>query len=319
MAKKSITTVGIEFDNLGIRAAKVTSVRKKKKIIYLLEGLEEVAGDFSKDDILAQGLKEMCGKIGLKAKDRVVASLSGKQVYVTHVKFKPLPVMEMKNALRFEIRKNLPFEAAGAALDYQILEGRTPEEKARPTVMVTAVASQLLERLIQVLGKADIRPWIVDVLPMVIANAFWVARDTPPPMAAHVMVHFSPDVCNLVIDGVSAPFFSRSVYFAAEEIYGKAAKPVPEQDRAKRLEGLAEELRRSLSYYEKTFGVSNFGWVYLVGNYVQNPDLRALIREKLGLPVDETPLLERIGSEVESVPGRFDLAVTLALRGKEES
>jgi Tfp pilus assembly PilM family ATPase len=125
-------------------------------------------------------------------------------------------------------------------------------------------------------------------------------------------------MCNVVLDGDGASFYSRSIYFSAEEVYGKAEKPLSDAERAARLEGLGEVLRRSLSYYEKTFGISKFGWVYLLGNHAQQPDLIKLVRDKTALPTDQASLLDRIGCDARTEPGKFDLAVTLALRGREE-
>jgi Tfp pilus assembly PilM family ATPase len=317
MARKTITSVGVEFDMLGLRAARVTTVLQGRETEVKVEELEETTGDYSKDEALAAALKAAGEELSVKPKDRVVVSLSGKQVYISQIKFKEMPDAEMKNALRFEIRKNLPFDAAGAVLDYQVAEGSDPDKKGKSTVTVTAVASALLDRTLRLLEKAALKPWIVDVLPLALANAFWAGRPAEDPDMAHAIVHFAPDVCNVVIDGESAPFYMRSIYFSAEEIFGAAAKELAAREKTRRLEALGDELRRSLSYYEKTYNVSRYGWLCLAGNYAQHEELAGQVRDKVGLPVDETPLLTRINSRVQAPPGKFDLALALALRGGE--
>ena len=317
MARKIITSVGIEFDTLGLRAARVTTVLQGRETEYKVEELEESAGDYSKDEVLAAALKAMGEKLLVKPRDRVVVSLSGKQVYIAQIKFKEMPDAEMKNALRFEIRKNLPFDAAGAILDYQVAEGSDPEKKGKAAVTVSAVAGTLLDRALRLMDKAALKPWIVDVLPLALANAFWVGRPAEDPDMAHTIVHFAPDVCNVVIDGESAPFYMRSIYFSAEEIFGATGKDLAAREKTRRLDALGDELRRSLSYYEKTYNVSRYGWLYLAGNYAQHEELVSHVRDKVGLPVDEAPLLSRLNSRAQSAPGKFDLALALALRAGE--
>ncbi len=320
MASKTFSSLGFEFDNLGIRVARITAEHKGRKVAYTVDAVEETVGDFTQDDPLAAGIAALADKLGHKSKDRVVACVSGKQIYITQLKFKVLPIQEMNNALRFEIRKNLPFESSGSAIDFQVLEKPDPEKNIKPTVMVTAVANSLLERLLKVISKAGLTPWIIDVLPVTVANAYWMARSASEPRMAHVMAHFAPDVCSLVIDGDESPFYNRNIYFTTTELYGKqAVQSMPDSEKTRRLDVFAEELRRSLSYYEKTYGISNFGQIYLLGQCAHEEGLRTHLKNKLGLPLDPSPLLERLGGEPVSAPARFDAALALAIRGREDT
>lgn len=319
MAKPAFTCFGLDFDQLSIRAAKLGVFRHGKKIRYAVQDLQESAGDFAKDEALVAGLKALAGKIGIRPHDRIMTGVSGKQVFVTQLLFKALPDAEMKTALRFEIRKSLPFESAGSALDYQILDRPDPEKKGRSTVMVTVVARAVLDRQISLLDKAGLKPWIVDVLPVAVANAYWASRSADDIDTTAVIVHFMPDVCNLVIDGRSAPYYSRSIYFSAEELFGAKGHDLPERERLKRLDAFQDELRRSMAYYEKTYGVSNFGPLYLIGSYAGNEELLSLIATKTGLVPETVFLPERSGYETGVEPGRYDVALSLALRGAENA
>lgn len=319
MAKPICICIGIDFDALSVRAARVAVFRQGKKVRYHIQDLRESAGDFAKDDALAAALRAMAAQVGVRSHDRIVSCVSGKQVYVSQVLFKALPDAEMKTALRFEVRKSLPFESAGSALDYQVLDRPDPEKKGRSTIMVTVVAKALLDRQIFLLEKAGLKPWIVDVLPMAVANAYWAGRDRDEPDTAAVIIHFMPDVCNLVIDGRAVPFYSRSIYLSAEELFGAKARDLAERERQKRLDAFQDELRRSLAYYEKTYGFSNFGPLYVLGDYAANEELLSLITVKTGLSADVSTLPERLGCEAKADPGRFEVALSLALRAAENA
>ena len=113
MAKTLITSIGIEFDTMSIRAAKLNLVKSGSKTSVKVMGLSELYGDFSNDDNISGGMKKIKDKSSVTASDRVVTCLAGKQVYVAQMPFKKLADDEMKNALRIEIKKSLPFEVAG--------------------------------------------------------------------------------------------------------------------------------------------------------------------------------------------------------------
>lgn len=76
MARKTITSVGVEFDMLGLRAARVTTVLQGRETEVKVEELEETTGDYSKDEALAAALKAAGEKLSVKPRDRVVVSLS---------------------------------------------------------------------------------------------------------------------------------------------------------------------------------------------------------------------------------------------------
>jgi type IV pilus assembly protein PilM len=313
MAQKMSTSIGIDFDACGIRGVKVTAVASGKNIRFAVDNVFEVRGNYGREEELIDGLKQTREKLAGTSRDHFVACVTGKQVYAAQMPFRRLPTNEMANALKFEIRKNLPFEAASATIDYQILDNKD-EPAEQVSVMVTAVANPLLKKLLQIMEQAGIRPWIVDVMPVAVANTFWAGENDPVNMSANVVAHFSPEVCTLVIDGNGTPFYTRSIYFSAEEIYGKPSQPLSEPERERRVKALGEELARSLSFYEKTYNISNFGAICLMGDYIQAPDLLNLIHGRLNLRIKAPSLLQKLHSHVNAPPGKFDVAVALAMR-----
>jgi Tfp pilus assembly PilM family ATPase len=324
MAQNTVNSVGIEFDSFGIRATKLAVVNSGKNTRYAVDGILEVKGNFAKDDELIKGLSQIKEKMNITARDRIVACVSGKQVFVSQIPFRRLPDADMTNALKFEIRKNLPFDAASTSVDYQILDTLNPNSD-QITVMVTAVANSLLKKLLQQLDQAGLRPWIVDVMPISIANAFWASEYDPINMSANVIAHFAPEVCTLIVDGNGIPFYTRYIYFSAEELFGHpleekpapgvAAQPaITMQERERRIKALGEELARSLSFYEKTNNISSFSSICLMGEYVQTPELLNTIHSRLNLPIKAPSLLQKLHSHVNAPTGKFDVAISLAMR-----
>lgn len=314
MATKQSTTIGIEYDNHGIRAAKVGASRIGKDISYEVESLAEIRGSFTKDEELAQGLAQLKEKIPNTGADKVVSCLAGKQVYAAELPFRRLPDDEMKNALRFEIRKNLPFESAGSTLDYQIV-GEESKKSENVQVLVTAVANILLHRQTRALEKAGYKPSVVDVIPTAVANAFRAAHDEAELGAgtSHVALHVGPAVCTVVIDGDGVPFFTRNIYFSAADVLDPESG-IAQREKERRLNVLREEIVRSATYYENTYKTAPQPVVHLVGEYNDSSLLTSLFTEESPLSLAQSPMLEHLGAEVSVPKGKFDVAIGLGMR-----
>ena len=254
MAKTVMTSIGIEFDTISIRAVKLNILSGSSKSKVMVAGLSELRGDFSSDENLAGGMKKIKEKIAVSPTDLVATTLSGKQVYVAQIPFRKLPDEEMKNALRLEIKKSLSFEVAGAAIDFQMVEGTKKGDDAQ--FIVTAVPSVMVSRHLNMMERLGIKPYIVDVLPLSIANAFHLSQPSLALGLAYVVVHIGPIVTNVVICGDSTvPFFHRSIYFLCDELFGdnEQASALSGDDLDRKLNDLTEEIARSISFYGKTY------------------------------------------------------------------
>src|SRR5437868_4604895 len=81
-------TVGLEYDHLSIRGARLSSDGKGQ---FAVSHIEEIKGDFAEDSGLIDGLRQVKEKLGMAQRDTVVACLSGKQVFSTQLAFRNLP------------------------------------------------------------------------------------------------------------------------------------------------------------------------------------------------------------------------------------
>ena len=312
LAKASISSVGIEYDSASIRAARVTSKKSGDDYNFTIESVKEEKGDFDKGNKLVESLIKIKQKLSISSKDNVTSSIFGKQVYASQINFRNLPKSELEKALRFEIRKNISFNFANSIIDFQIL-GISDTPKDTITLMVTAVSNLLLNNYMKIMDHAGIKPSIIDVLPIVIANVFWTHEFNLLPDTAYVTAYFSTSVCTIVIDGENVPFYTRNIYFPALEIYTKSST-INDKRITDLLSDLRTELRRSLMYYEKTYNVSNFSTLYLIGEYAQAPEIINGLTSSIGLKVEYGNLAKKIDPSFQTEKGKFDLAIGLALR-----
>ncbi len=315
MVKRTIQTskpgfsIGIEHDQLGIRAARLSIDGRGGNAV---QQLEEVKGNFSDDDALIEGFRQIREKLSVGPRDSVIACLSGKQVFAAQMEFRQLPREEMEQALRLELRKSVAFEIATATLDFQILSDENTQS-GLVQVMVAVAANSALHRETRLLEKAGLKPTTVEVLALVIANALWTWQQGEPGGHPLVAMHLGPQVSTIVIDGNETPFYNRNVYFSAEEALGKSAQIA---DRENRIKELADEVTRSLAFYEKNAFGTGFKQLVLLGEFLDAPALEDQLSRHTRLPVTIMNLAASFGYSQPTVPGRFDLAVALALRGE---
>jgi Tfp pilus assembly PilM family ATPase len=293
---KVTVSIGIDFDARGVRMVKVKGIYTGKEVKPAIMGMHEVSGDYSQQEALIGALKSLAEKLKPK-------------------RLKAQPDADLKRALRSEIRKSLTFEMAGAALDYQVMDENGAKSDT-PLITVTAVAKTLIDQQTRILSKAGLMPAILDVLPAAIANTCWIAPSAEAMQPkAHVVAHLAPDLCTLVIDGHGIPFYTRSIYFAADRFFGPASGEIGAQEKSIQLDTLADELRRSLAYYSTTNGISDFLGISMIGNYVENAEVPMFFEEKTGLAVSGSSLLTRMGFTKQETPGKYDVAIALAVRG----
>lgn len=300
---------GIEHDAQSIRSARLSTDGRGG---FTVDRLEEVRGDFSEDVGLLEGFRKIRSLLNISTRDAVVACLTGKQVFATQLAFRKLAPEEMEQALRLELRKTVHFEVATSTLDFEILDEGDGSTGGEVQVMVAVASNGVLKKHLGHLEKAGLKAVAVDVLPVAVANAVWAWQGGGEGAHPLVALHLGPQVSTIVIDGEHSPFFNRNVYFPAEDAFGPNASAA---DQDKRLRSLADEITRSLLFYEKNCRVSGFQEVVLLGEYLDREPLVPLLRNVTGLSVKKMDLAGKFGSLREPMAGKFDLAVALALRG----
>lgn len=315
--KRSIQTskpgfiFGIEHDNHSIRAARVSTDGRGG---FAVDRLEEVKGNYSEDVGLLEGFRNIKAAMAIGNRDTVVICLAGKQVFASEIPFRNLGAEEMEQALRLELRKTVHFEVATATLDYEILDQDDGSSGSQIQVMVALASNSLLKRHLGLLDKAGLRAMAVDVLPVAVANALWAWKAGKEWNHPLVALHIGSQVSTIVIDGEHSSFFNRSIYFAAEDVFGPNATT---GDRDKRIRSLSDEISRSLVFYEKNSQVSGFQEILVLGEFLHEEVLLSQIQNNTGIQLKKMDLAGKLGSIREPMPGRFDLAVALALRGDE--
>jgi len=244
-------------------------------------------------------IKQILRDAGFRSK-QVVTSVSGRSVIVRYVNMPKMTEEELRNSVKFEADKYIPFEIDEVVMDCQILEedvgggdGDTPEMK----VLLVAVKKNLIEEHLALLQEAGLVSLAIDVDAFALGNAFEVrsqAQGGLPPEKVVALVDIGANKTNINIMKGSVSYFTREVYLAGNDFteavsrrfnYDNPAEAerlkCDPQDRIAEVEeailptldDLGNEIQLSFDYFENQFD-RVVEEVYISGGSGQLPGLQ---------------------------------------------
>ena len=208
---------------------------------------------------------------------RVVTSVSGKAVIVRYLTMYRMGADDLRNAIRFEADKYIPFDVDEVVLDCQPFEADGVGDLAPNEMRVLLVACKraVIDEQLRLLASAGLQPEIVDVDVFALGNAFETAVQRGPEggnrVSALVDVGASKTSVNLVRAGTS--LFTREIHAGGDafttaianrlglkqsEAESLKQRPGQEVERVRAavtpaVDDLAAEIRLSFEYFENQF------------------------------------------------------------------
>jgi len=173
--RRGKSVVGLDLGSQVVKAVEIT-----------LEGPEPVITGFARVEIppggdKAAALAELFKRGRFRSK-QVVTSVAGQSVVVRYVQMPKMSEPELKQAIRIEADRYVPFELDDVVLDCQPLkraghrggDGEAPAKDAPETMTVLLVACRqpLVEEQLKLLAGQNLQPLAVDVDVFALANAW---------------------------------------------------------------------------------------------------------------------------------------------------
>lgn len=173
MFRKNKSIVGLDIGSSVVKAIEIT-----------LEGPEPLVTGFARVEIppggsLAEAVSEAFRAGKFKSK-KVVTSVSGQSVVVRYVPMMRMSDTELKQAIRFETDKYLPFEIDEVVLDCQPLERPPTAGSAdgevmsdeQMTVLLAACKTGAIEDRVSLVQAQGLSPVAIDIDLFALANAW---------------------------------------------------------------------------------------------------------------------------------------------------
>ena len=273
--------------------------------------------------------------------DFVNISLSGPSTVIRYVNFPKMNEQELKQALKFEAQKHIPFSVEEVVLDSFILKEDLPDNKM--LVLIAAVKKDFLNQRIKLIEDAGLKANLVDIDSLALTNAFNYnyPQDDNPKYKAVALLNIGSSMSNLNILENGMPRLSRDIHIGGSnftqklmEMFSldfKAAEELkinPDAEKAKSVtatiesvfSNLASNIRTSFDYYESQ-STTSVAKIFLNGGGSKFVGLKDMLANLLGIEVESWDPLSNIKvpntvdtQKVNNLSGQLAVAVGLAIR-----
>lgn len=273
--------------------------------------------------------------------DLVNISFCGASTVIRYVNFLRMNKTELRQALKFEAQKHIPFSLNEVNLDAEVLKSDLPENKM--LVLLAAIKKELIQQRFRSLENAGLRPNIIDIDSLALVNSFnfnYPKVDVAENKSI-CLLNIGASISNVNILDNGIPRLSRDIHCGGAnftrklmdifEVDFKAAEELkinPPQDKLNKvkaavesvLANLAAEIRTSFDYYESQ-NTSSVVKIFLSGGASKTIALAEMLSASLGIPVElwdafgQIKISEKIDvQKLNNLSGQFNIAVGLGLR-----
>ena len=312
--------------NLGSQTITLAEFHREGRAGLILHGYRarDVVSENPTDPLrhgqITNAVREMLAELGIKSA-KVNYAVPSQSVFTRFVKLPAVEEEKIERIIAFEAQQNVPFPISEVVWDYQLVGGGTDEQLQ---VVLVAIKSDLLEVLNGAVESAGLRPVIIDVATMALANAFRY-NDTELG-GCSLLIDIGARTTNLIFLEQDK-IFTRNVPIGGSSITSALAKELNEpfsraearkkESKFTRLIGrtgdapaadidpisktivstmtrLHAEIMRSISHYRSQQAGSAPSRIYLCGGTSSTPHLRDFFADKLQLPIEIFDPLRRI-------------------------
>jgi len=270
-------------------------------------------------------------------------SLSGLSTIVRYIDLPHMSEEELKQSLKFEAQKYIPFPINEVNLDSCILRENPSDNKM--LVLIAAVKKEFINQHLKLIREAEIKVNTVSLDSLALVNAFNFNYSKEEYEAiknkAIALLNIGASMSNLSILENGLPVLSRDIYIAGnnltqriKDLFGTDQKSAEElkfsADKEKMdkiakvaeavLSDLAKELRVSFDYYESQ-STSSIIKIFLSGGCSALAGLKDMLANLLGIEVEYWNPFKRINitaeldlEKLKASSSHLAVAVGLALR-----
>jgi type IV pilus assembly protein PilM len=343
---KKRETVGLDIGASSVKAVQLQKGRGGHELVRLgiapLHPETIVDGVIMDSGTVISAIQQIFAENQIKTKDVVVA-VSGHSVIVKKIKVQRMKFEELEEQIPFEAEQYVPYAVEDVNLDFQILEGPSPESSDMDVLLV-AVKKDIINDYLSIISTAGLKAVVVDVDAFALQNAYEIAQESDRDQTVG-LVNLGAAVMNInIVQGGVSEFtrdsalggnrYTESIqkmlglsYEQAEslklggDVEGRSfedARPAIDMVNAE----LAAEIRRSFDFFRSSSHSDTIHRVVLSGGCARLPGLVDYLSENLEIPSEVANPLRHIRAEpkefdpeyLEVIAPQLAVSVGLALR-----
>ncbi len=314
-------------------------------------------GGVVEPNVLSNAIRGVLSSAGIR-RGKVVSAVGGQAVIVRELKVPKMSQADLRQAVRFEAGRYLPYSVRDVSMDFDVLGEVTEEGQLKVEVLLVAARQEIVDKHVQALHDAGLHPMILDVESFAVMRALESQARTDGGAAAAVFVDLGAETTDILVTEHDRLRLTRNVNIGGASLTRAVAArldvefPVAEELKKDKgrvlLEGeslpddqavlsiheamlpiltdLATELRRSLDYFQTRWRENRIGRVVLSGGTARLGNLDRFLSLELGIetivgdPFTNCTVPESVLStqERQRVAPAMSAAVGLAMRGAVE-
>lgn len=276
---------------------------------------------------------------------RAVVSVTGQNVLARVLRLPPIPEAEVKQAIRWEAERHLPFPVDEAVIDVQTVREVTEDGQRQLEVLLAAAPEGLVLTLIQTLEASRLTVVAVEVGALAMARGLGQTEGR----GDHALLNLGASTTDVAVVHDGVPQFTRTILAGADLVtqaigrhlkvdvgaaeqakvrYGMGWDEIPggaredyTTDVVEALGEIVTQVRRSLDFYKVQFPGAAVGDVILCGGGARLRHLDHHLATEFELPVTMgnplavvQPPARRQDATLTAVAPQFAVAAGLALR-----
>jgi len=333
----SKTRVGVDVGSTAVRVAEV-AVGDTPTVVRAAQAPLPVGavenGEVKQPDVVAQALRDVWGRAGVKAK-HVYLGVGNQRVVVREITLPWLPEKELRDTLAFQVQEFIPMASDEAVLDYDPLGELDQGGRRMQRILLVAAHRQMIGTLVESVTAAKHDQVAIDLTPFAIVRAIGTGDErldletqgdeAVVDVGAHVtsicvhdrgvtrFVRILPsggrDVTLAISRGLGIPDEVAEALKRGDAVElppDEEGRPQELPDRADvqrlaltRAGSFVDEVRSSLEFYAAQVPGARIARVVVTGGGSRLDGFLELLQERIPVPVDRGRLFERARSNLD--------------------
>ena len=331
--------VGLDIGSTAVGVAEVAAgdvpVLRRAAQVPLAPGAVE-NGEIREPDAVAEALKELWGRSGVKSK-QVQLGVGNQRVVVREIALPWLPEKEMRATLGFQVQEFIPMSVEEAVLDYDALGELEQEGRRMQRILLVAAQRIMIDALVQAVEAAKLEVIGIDLTPFALVRAVGTldvdldaegqGDEAVVDVGAHVtnicvhdrgttrFVRILPsggrDITLAIARGLGTEDAVAERLKRGEEVDGGPTREDVERVALSRAGSFVDEIRSSLEFYAAQVPGAKIGRVLVTGGGSKLQGLMELLQERIPVIVGRGHVFERVKSALDLSPEAADEAEPL--------
>ena len=302
MKKENI--VGLD---IGTSTIKVVQLLKFKEGYSLIKASIEEVGFNADEKVKLAALERLFKRAKISQKE-VNVSIEGPSVIIRNIQLPKMSKADLKNAIKFEAEKYIPYSINEVLVDCQIIS----EAQNNMRVLLVAAKKDAVNDKIQLVQKAGLRPWVVDIDSFALINAFNLKNEDSDKTIALLNIGNEATSVNIICGNLFK--FTRNIPVGGKRVTEVIAEnfkiDLTQAEELKKNPGdrkqelneiclnamreMAIEIKSSFDYYENQHeeGVSK---IFISGGVAINESMANFLSENMDLEVNRWSVFDKVG------------------------